>query len=408
MQAIIYTEQKQVRSLVANSLLMMAISILLFIPSLSQAYSGSVAGWIPWWRDTAGVERAQDKLDLLDSIYPFVYEVDDDGEVVAKADLAEDSWQELFQEARSEGVDIIPTIAWFDGEAIHETLSDRRQRRSHIAKIVELVEDGDYDGINIDYEQKRAETIDDFSLFLEELKTALDDTLLTCTVEARTPAASRFRQVPTDIEYANDYQEMATHCDRIELMAYDQQRVDWRLNEARSGVPYMPVADSDWADKVVQLALKDIPADKLILGVPTYGRVWDVVVAPNWFREYEAVATLNVPRLREMSGEVGVLRGRDPASGEMRYSYFPDDSPYALLRSLPVPAGTPKGMEAAAQALLFANMSGMEVQVRFVTYSDAMAIQDKFDIASQYDLAGIALFKIDGEEDSKIWKLLRQ
>lgn len=379
-----------------------ATLLLVAVPAHAANKDLEFSGWVPWWQAEEGAERAEDKLRDLSTVYPFVFEVAADGSLVAKTDLDDDHWDDLFDEADDRNVEVIPTVAWFDGAAIDRILSNDKLREDHIEKIVDTVEDHDFDGVNIDYESKLAETKHAYSEFLAELKDELGRATLTCTIEARTPPSSRYREVPAQLEYANDYEAMAEHCDRVEIMAYDQQRIDWRLNDERSGTPYIPVADVAWVEKVVELAIEDIPKEKIVLGVPTYGREWTLTVAPNWYKQYDNVRSVNLPDAEAIAEENNVAPGRN-AAGELSFTYFPENSVFRVLKDLPVPEGTPKWNTAAAQALLFANYTGMNVPVNVVWYSDAAAIEDKIDLARKYDLRGVALFKIDGEEDEDIW-----
>lgn len=382
------------------------LAVAIFLPvTPAQAAELEVSGWIPWWQDTMGVKSASKQLDNLDTIYPFVFEVKANGDIDDKGGLKDRAWRNLIRKAKREDVEVIPSILWNDGAQIHAILSDEDKREDHIDAIVEMVEDGDFDGVDIDYESKLSETKDHFSDFLRELKDELDDKLLTCTVEARMPPESRYRVVPSVIEYANDYEEIGDHCDRVEVMAYDQQRADLLLNDARKGEPYNPVADVDWVESVLEETLEDgIPANKIMLGVPTYGRKWTVTVAPDWYKDYKSNGAINQPDAEELADDNDATIGENSA-GEKSYTYFDPKSPFKILDILPVPEGTRPGFEAAAKALLFANMTKMEVPVELVWYSDANAIEDKVNLAEKLNLRGIAIFKIDGEEDQDIWDL---
>lgn len=370
-------------------------------------YDGEVAAWVPYWVTGSQLSGVTKRLRELDTVYPFVYEVTSSGALVQKTNLKSSGWKKFFAEAKKRKVDVVPTVAWFDGAAIHATLSDTTKRRALVDEIADAVRTNKYAGINIDFEQKQAETIDYFSTFLAELDDELGKTILTCALEARTPAVDLYPKgkVPEVLRYANDYAAINQHCDIVEIMTYDQQRADLTLNTARRGLPYAPVADEAWVEKVIALALEDIDADKIMLGVPLYGRAWDVTVAPDWYRDYDRVAALNYSRILELSKDIyKVPIGRTPG-GEGIISYFPQDSIYNVFNQLTAPKGTPLGYEAAAIALFVANYTGREVPVRFVMFGDAEATKGKLTLAEKYNLRGVALWSLNNEEDKAVWKL---
>jgi len=391
--------------MMSKFLVVFYVMLIFLLPVTVWGAGQQVAAWVPWWADEAGAVSALENIRTLDVIYPFTYEVQADGTIRNRVDFTDKHWRELFRQADRRQVLVIPTVAWFEGSEIHQTLSSRMAREKHIDDIVRIVKTNDFDGVNIDYESKLAESVDDYSLFLKELNQKLGkNRYLTCTIEPRIPPESRWRVVPEVVEYANDYKAINQYCDWVEIMGYDQQRSDWKLNEKRRGVPYAPVSDTEWVEKVLQLALEDIDNEKIMLGVATYGRAWDVTVAADWYKDYKQVASLNQPRILELAKKYNSPIGR-AEGGEAVISYFPEDSVWKLLNQLPTPAGTPKGYEAAAKALLVATYANIEIPVRFVSWSDGKAVAEKLELVETYNLRGTAIFKIDGEDDEDIWKL---
>ena len=368
-----------------------------------------VAGWIPYWRDSQGIKDAKKNLESIDIIFPFAFTMQADGSIKDLADLDGKEWKKFTKLAQKEGKKVVPTIMTSDAGTVHANLSYPDLRKKHINAIVDMVEDGGFDGVDIDYESKFSTTKDHFSDFLTELKDELGkDKILACTVEARTPPESLYKNVPKDIEaqYSNDYEVIGQVCDTVEIMTYDQQRADLKLNDKRSGSPYIPVADAEWVEKVIKETLKTIPAEKVYLGLASYGRHWDVTVAPNWYKNYKSVGALNIPDMLDVAKEYKVKPARNSA-GEMGFSYIPKSSKLVFPKNIKAPKGTPDAYKVSAQALVYANKTGKEVTIRFASYSDAGAMEQKIKLAREYNLKGVALFKIDGEEDQKVWKLLK-
>lgn len=384
----------------------------LFVPAhilLAATNNLTVSGWIPYWRDSEGIKDAKKHIAEIDTVYPFAFTVKLDGTLSDQAGLSDKEWKSFIKLAQSKDVEVIPTIMWASGETIHATLSDTKARAKHVKAIADMVKKGKFDGIDIDYEAKKSETKIFFSLFLAELKSALGkDKVLSCTLEARTPPDSLFREgeVPPVMNYANDYASLNVICDRIVLMAYDQQRADLKLSKERQGTPYMPVADVDWVEKVVELALESFPKEKVVLGIPSYGNHYSITVVPEWYRDYTRIGALNIPDILDVAKEYRVTPTRNSA-GEMGFTYMHKDSKVKFPKSLKIPKNTPKGLLVAAKALAHANKTGDEVTFRMATYSDAGAMIEKIELAEKYNLRGVSFFKIDGEEDQEVWSYLK-
>jgi spore germination protein YaaH len=382
------------------------LMVLSFVsPSVSSAATGAfeVAGWIPYWRIDDGTASARVNLDVLTHIYPFGYSVKEDGSLSDLADLKDRSWKRLFKSAASKDVEVMPTVMWSDGKAIHGVLSNPSKRKDHVNAITSMVKKGKYTGVDIDYEGKWAETQDHYSAFIKELKASLGSKTLTCTIEARTPPESLYATMPATLKYSNDYSVIGKYCDRVQLMTYDQGRADLKLNAFKTTLPYNPVSDVEWVRKVVELTVKTIPREKILLGVPTYGRRYEVTVSPNGYVEYSRLSSPNPDEALDIAKEFSGKPSRNTA-GEIGFSYAAAPSPL-LVSTIPVPAGTPEGFITAARASLLAKAMGRKVKYFLVGWSDAAAIKQKVDLAKEYNLRGVTIFKIDGGEDPALWDL---
>lgn len=117
-----------------------------------------ISGWIPYWRTATGTADVIEHIDALKEISPFGYTVRSDGTLFDAMHIEDPHWQTLFAVARRKKVKIIPSVMWANGDAIHAILKIPKKRKAHIASIMQAVHNNNFDGINIDYEGKKAET----------------------------------------------------------------------------------------------------------------------------------------------------------------------------------------------------------------------------------------------------------
>ncbi len=231
-----------------------------------------VGGWIPYWRTATGTADVLPHLSQMTEVSPFGYTLKLDGSLFDAAHLTQEPWTSFILAAKGQKVRVVPSVMSNNGGQIDTLLRHTASRLKLEDDIAAAVIQNNFDGIDIDFEGKKAETKDYFSKFLKGLSMRLSNKLLYCSIEPRTPLTSRYESTPPEdaTQYANDYKVIGRYCDRVEIMAYDQGSIDLSLNHSRAA-PYVPVSDPAWAEKVMNEAMVSIPKNKLILGVATYG-----------------------------------------------------------------------------------------------------------------------------------------
>ncbi|MBI4159780.1 hypothetical protein HY504_01305 [Candidatus Wolfebacteria bacterium] len=379
-----------------------AVALILIIPSLSSAATFTYGGWVPFWKQINGTLDAAKNLDRFHNISPFSYEVKPDGTLVDVLKINDGFWPVWLAAARDLKVKIIPSIAWFRGAEIHALFSDKKKRIAHEDAITALVVKQKFDGIDIDYENKLAETNKYFSLFIQGLANRLHakKKILSCTIEPRTPLASLFRNPPKTVERANDYRVLNKYCDEVRVMAYDQGLVDIKLNAAYgNGKIYAPVADPLWVKKVISEATKYIKPKKVVLGIPTYGYEYQVAWEDNRLT-YERLRSHTFFQAMNRAEITGGTPTRNIA-GELSFTYTTSTWITGVSSGLSWSASSTRPSVIPA-------IGTAGPVLRFISVSDAESAAQKIALAKKLGLRGVVFFKWDGEQDPLLWGKMKR
>ena len=120
-----------------------------------------------------------------------------------------------------------------------------------------------YDGVQIDFEAVPDIDKNNYLNFLSDVKKRIGNKILSVAVPAR-------REFVND---AYNYDALNALVDRIIVMAYDEH---W--NTSAPG----PIASLEWGEKIARYATAHIAKEKLVMGIPLYGRSWQ---RPGFSRE---------------------------------------------------------------------------------------------------------------------------
>lgn len=209
--------------------------------------------------------------DLMKEVMPFWYTLKSPTVIRDDYSIANPSWPiaNTICLMRKSGLKLIPTITdGTDKLVLSGYLAKPEVRTTIVKTIVDLVNKYSFDGIDLDFEgfafvdgnTTWPKTAPNWVLFVKELSIALraqQKLLSISTPYAFNPAEKQKGY------YVYSWAEIASSIDRLRIMTYD-------YSVAKPG----PIGPISWTEKTLQYAISIMPASKVFIGLPGYGRDW--------------------------------------------------------------------------------------------------------------------------------------
>ncbi len=143
-----------------------------------------------------------------------------------------------------------------DGALLLNTVSSRD---TLVNNLIAAAISNDLDGINVDFEGLPAKAADGYRQFIRELSLKCEANEIVLSVDNYVPS-------PSNAFY--DRANQADYADYVVIMGYDEH---WGGSKDPGSVASLP-----FVKKGIEDTKKDVPADRIILGMPFYTRVWQI------------------------------------------------------------------------------------------------------------------------------------
>ena len=289
-----------------------------------------MTGWVPYYSMKTALPDVLNNIDLIKEVMPFWYTLKFDGKnkVAVVTDLYAPAnpsvpISEPLTAMRNAGLSIIPTITdGTDKLVLAGLLKNPTSRTQIVNAIMNLVRTNNYDGIDLDFEgfafvdgnNTWNSTAPLWVAFVKELSIALHAEKKLLSVS--TPYVLN----PNDAQkgyYVYAWAAIASSIDKLRIMTYD-------YSVAKVG----PLGPITWAERTVQYAVSIMPASKVFVGVPGYGRDWVTAVTGvcpanvvNTIKAGAKAATFVMRDAQALAATYGAVPTYDEKSGEMTFSY---------------------------------------------------------------------------------------
>ena len=351
-----------------------------------------LTGWIPYYSMSRSLPAVVANVDIIREVMPFWYTLKYNG--AKKLPVVTDLYapanpsvpiERPLTTLRSAGFTIIPTIT--DGTTelvLSKLLADPVSRTQVVNAITELVMKYNYDGIDLDFEgfafvdknTTWSATKPHWIAFVKELSAVLkpkNKLLSVSTPYLYDPAGAQKGY------FVYAWADIAPYIDRLRIMTYD-------FSVAKPG-PLGPLA---WTERTIKYAISVMPASKVYVGIPGYGRDWVTKVEGTCPKEVANVvkvgakaATFVLRDAAALAQSYGVVPTYDETLGEVNFTYTKVYS-----------GQTASGLATTCTA------------TRTAWYQDARSFTSRIGFVSKYRLGGVAQWTF-GMEDMAASQAIR-
>ncbi len=205
-----------------------------------------------------------ESLPDLTAIHVFSYGFTEDGQLVEP--VLDDTW--MIEASSSQGTRPVLTFTSigpdgrFHSSLIQVLLESQSLQEKILWQLGAVMKDKGFQGLDIDFEYIPAEEKENFAGFVELARQVMNLFGYPVSVALAPKTSSDQKGL---LYEGMDYGRLGQAANRVMLMTYE-----WGYTYG----PPMAVAPLRMVRRVAEYALTEIPADRIILGVPNYGYDW--------------------------------------------------------------------------------------------------------------------------------------
>jgi len=197
-----------------------------------------------------------------------------------------------------------------------EILNNGLKREYIIKQLLAFAALYGLDGINIDFENVYKKDKDALTQFVRELAPLLREQGLIVSIDVTIPDGS------DTWSKCYDRKALAETVDYVCLMTYDQT---WAGSKVAGST-----AQLVWVEENLKKTLREVPAEKLLLGIPLYTRLWEETVDENGKVTAKTGKALSIKAAELLIEENNVSPVWDAESGQYVATFNKDNITYKM------------------------------------------------------------------------------